>query len=274
MRGWAIATLLTACYAPKPPQGAPCGPADTCPAGQMCIAGLCTSSGSGTDDDANTTLDDAGLDASDATPMLDAMPDGPPIPPVMRFGARTGAEDGALDDVFLDGQNNWGVHIDLHVTDDPYGPVLIRANLASVPTNANVTSARLSLYVSYQDFPMGTKLDVFVMNESWTEGDKDNAVGVANVDERNAGEMWSASGARSPSRDANAVATTTIAADTGPDGEVSITIPPAVVEGWIATPSSNHGIAIVVQNTGFYAEVRSTESTEADKRPMLELMLE
>jgi hypothetical protein len=274
MRGWAVMTLLTACYAPTPPSGAPCGPGEACPGGQFCVVGRCsTSPGSGGTDDAMIPDEDAAIDALVVVPA-DAPNDAPPVPPVMRFGDRNGATADTLFDIFLEDEVNTGIHPDLHFKSDASGPTIVRIDVTSVPTYATVTSARLSFYVSSGDFPMGTDIDVFLMNESWTEGDKIYDPGIANETDRNPGEAWSTSGARPPSRGGTAIATTTVPALLDVGDELSITIPPATVQAWIATPATNYGIAIVVDGVGFYAEVRSAEAGEAAERPMLELMLE
>jgi hypothetical protein len=62
-----VAALVGGCYAPSAPANVPCGPDDSCPNGQSCVAGVCRIAGGGLPD-AGETSDDAG----------DAAPDGPP----------------------------------------------------------------------------------------------------------------------------------------------------------------------------------------------------
>jgi len=81
VRRFGLLVWLLACYAPKPPQGAPCGENDACPSGQKCVQGVC--GGAETAIDASTTDDDAPLDDANDDPdalvdaiMSDASPDG------------------------------------------------------------------------------------------------------------------------------------------------------------------------------------------------------
>ncbi len=45
MRAVWVLSLVAACYAPHPPEGAPCNGPDSCPIGQSCVADVCTSHG-------------------------------------------------------------------------------------------------------------------------------------------------------------------------------------------------------------------------------------
>ncbi|MBL9015929.1 MAG: DNRLRE domain-containing protein [Myxococcales bacterium] len=275
---WAVLIVLAACYSPRIPAGLPCGEGEACPRGQVCESGLCTTTpGVDSSVDEMVVVDaapDAQTDASiDAPP--DVAIDAPPVPPIMRFGDRTGAMAGTLRDMFLTSDtDNTGAHNDLHFRDELDRPVILRVDVSSVPSNASVTGARLGFYVSSDSFPAGTTIAVYPMLESWTKGTEDYTPGIANRLQRNAGQAWSTSGARPPSRAAAAVATATVPAALAIDDELVITLPPALIAGWIAAPATNHGIAILVTTPGFYAEVDSTESSSASQRPMLELMLQ
>ena len=213
---------------------------------------------------------DAAIDAP-----TDAAIDAPPVPAIMRFGDRPGATAGTLRDMFLTSDTeNTGTHNDLHLRSELDRPVIMRVDLSSIPSHATVTGARLSLYVSTGDIPAGTTIAVYPMLESWTEGTEDYAPGIANRLQRNANQAWSTAGARPPSRTAAAVATTTVSAALAADGELSITLPPALIAGWIAMPAMNHGIALLVTVADFYVELDSKESSSASQRPMLELNLQ
>jgi hypothetical protein len=60
------AVVICGCYAPQPPQGAPCDDDHPCPTGQSCIAGFCSFGGNGA------------IDAPGAK-MDGPQPDGPPF---------------------------------------------------------------------------------------------------------------------------------------------------------------------------------------------------
>jgi len=74
MRGFATwtALLVAGCYAPQPPQGLPCSAPDGCPEGQMCAAGVCSSTAPGPDGGGDA--DSGGTDQdSDGDGKLDAV---------------------------------------------------------------------------------------------------------------------------------------------------------------------------------------------------------
>jgi hypothetical protein len=67
MRSALAVVLLAGCYAPQPPQGAPCDDDHPCPTGQSCIAGTC-----GGTLDASINKSDGGPDATPTPTDLDA----------------------------------------------------------------------------------------------------------------------------------------------------------------------------------------------------------
>jgi hypothetical protein len=97
-------------------------------------------------DDAPTTVD---RDAPVATP--DAPVDAPPGTTVMVFGERNGATNGTWFDAFLEQGSpgdNMGNHADLHLVSDDDGPILIRIDVSTIPSDATVTAARLKFRVT------------------------------------------------------------------------------------------------------------------------------
>jgi hypothetical protein len=82
---------------------------------------------------------------------------------------------------------------------------------------------------------------------------------------------WSAAGAMPPSRGATAIATRAFAAMVPTGDEFEIVLPNALVAGWVATPGSNNGIALIVAGAGFYCELGSSEANTSANRPVLEV---
>jgi hypothetical protein len=261
---WSVAIgVLAGCYAPSAPSNVPCGDGDACPTGQTCVADRCTSIGAGVDADTDPPID------------IDAPIDTPPAA-TLRFGDRDGAIPNTLFDTFLSGgtdeDDNFGGHADLHLTASEEEPILIRVDVSAIPPGVTITAARLRLEVSAEDIAAGRVVEAFELNQSWTEGTGDGTEGIANHVLRNQNAEWSAHGAMPPSRDATAIASETIAATITAGNELVIDLPPRLVAGWVDSPATNFGIAIVVLGDNFYCELGSTEGNVA--RPVLEVDLQ
>jgi hypothetical protein len=264
---------VTACFSPKAPSEVPCDPNGGCPAGQTCTPeGLCSSTPFVPGEDAPLPPAD-----SPVVPADGPTPDTPAVLPLISFGERNGSLTGTWFDTFLE-QNtpaaNMGVHADLHLVANTDGPILIRVDVSAIPAFATVTAARLRFRVIAQSIAANTKIEVFEMNESWTEGTKDFEDGVANYTQRNNNAAWSTAGAQPPSRDSTPVATVTIPALIATGGELEISLPAALVTSWVTTPNTNHGIAMIVDGSSFYCELGSSEAAASNDRPVLEVELE
>jgi hypothetical protein len=264
---WAVAiTLATGCYAPTTPSNVPCGDGDACPSGQMCIENLCTSMPAAGPDGPPAT-DDA------PTTRIDASDDAPSNPASLRFGD---GGNGAIPDTFFetflgvgtDEPLNFGAHADLHLMSGEEQPVLIRVDVSAIPPSATITAARLELRITDEDIPAGRDIDVFVLNESWTEGNRDGNDGIANHTHRNANQEWAEHGAVPPSRAATAIVTKEVETTLNTGDLLVIELPPALVTSWVASPNTNFGIALIDDATGFYCELGSSEGS-LDVRPAL-----
>jgi hypothetical protein len=266
---WSVAIgVLAGCYAPTAPSNVPCGDGDACPTGQTCVDNRCTSM-PGTDVDADLNVPDTSL-IDDAS--IDA-----PAAATIRFGDRGDSLPNTFFDTFLSGgtdePDNFGAHADLHLISNDEEPILIRVDVSVIPVLATITGARLRFEVSAESIPAGRAIEVFEMNEAWDEGNRDNTEGTANHAERAENTEWSAHGAMPPSRDATAIATETIAAAIDAGGELVIDLPPQLIAGWVASPATNFGIALLVAGDGFYCELGATEGA-MDRRPVLEVDLQ
>jgi len=265
---WILLLGLVGCYAPAPPANLRCGEGSTCPSGQPCIAGFCGGP---------PITDDASLDPDTFVEPADGPADAAPVPPQMAFGEGDDTLTNTWVDAFLsEGEptNNFGNHPDLHLTSSETSPVLIRIDVSAVPSHATVTSARLRFRVTDATLPIGTKIEIYAMNESWTEGTGDHSGGIANLTDRNPGVAWSEVGATPPSRDVVPISTTNVAALLDFGDALVIDLPTALIAGWIANPNSNSGIAMMVDGVDFYCELGSSEFSTTNFRPRLELDLE
>lgn len=61
---WIVFLGVTACYAPRAPEGAPCGPQDACPTGLVCRGGACLSAGADNDAAPSEVLPVDAIDAA------------------------------------------------------------------------------------------------------------------------------------------------------------------------------------------------------------------
>lgn len=255
--------LVAGCYTPTPPQGLPCGEGDRCPSGQRCFAGVCSiSAPSGVDPDS--------MPGDDSPPQADGPP---PNPMSLVFGERSDAIGDTMVDTFLasdtQAANNFGVHADLHLTSGSLDPVLVRVDLSSIPQGATVTSAALVFEVTFNTIEAGTKIRVFAVNESWTEGSGDHSAGVANQVQRHQDVDWSAAGAAPPSRGDLPVGSTMVNAPIDVGSDVEIGVPADLVQAWVDDPASNNGLALIAAGSGFYVELGSSEATNEFNRPVL-----
>ena len=104
--------------------------------------------------------------------------------------------------------------------------------------------------------------------EAWYEGGSAGVAGVASWNESQAGVSWTTAGVGPGSRaDAPVGSYTPITSETRYD----VDIDPALVNGWIVDPDSNHGLAIV--NGGGNATCYySSEHADPVRRPSLTLV--
>ena len=56
--------------------------------------------------------------------------------------------------------------------------------------------------------------------------------------------------------------------------DLAIDVPVDLVQAWVADPSSNNGLALIVSATDFYCEVASSEATEELDRPILQVEIQ
>lgn len=267
---WVILSLLVGCYGPTPPQGAPCGVGDACPSGQRCFDGFCSITAPPGSPDAPVTPETDGPVPSDDAPTSEPMQ--------LRFGERSDAIADTFEDAFLssgdtDLTNNYGNHADLHLTSGDHDPVLVRIDVNSLPDDKTVIAARLMFRVTFETIADGTHVDVFAMNQSWSEGTGDDTPGVANQFQRRVGLAWDGEGATPPSRSTDAVATSVTGALAVGDLLV-VDLPADLVQSWKSGQNGNRGVALIVNGVDFYCELGSSEAEDENNRPVLEVTVQ
>jgi hypothetical protein len=208
-----LASVLgAACYQPTIPAGVPCTRSGECPGGEACVAGICGGPGTG----------------GDAANPIDV----PPGTTVVVVGIdRSELADTELS--LIDPGVNYGTQNHFSVDDGESG--LLAFDLSKVPAGLAVTKATLRVVTTdYASADGGTVL-LYRVLEHWEESTATWMV-------RTATRTWSAAGAKPPSREADPIA------ELRPSRLITpydVSIPPAVVEGWRADPSTNHGLAFV-----------------------------
>lgn len=212
-----------------------------------------------------TSGTDAPAQTADATGALDAGIDARPIDaPPDAFVPPSTTNHPSIADTFIasDFATSTGTSAPLFpdqqsaLTDgDPARNALFRFDLTSIATTAAVSAAELHIW-TYDD--PGATVTFYPLLEAWDES-------TATWNQRSTGVAWSAAGAAPPSRGTTATATLTpSAAFTA----YVVTIPAAVVAGWVANPASNHGLVLITTDTDG-SRFSTKENTTASVRPYL-----
>ncbi|MCC6995209.1 MAG: DNRLRE domain-containing protein [Deltaproteobacteria bacterium] len=193
-------------------------------------------------------------------------------------GAGTGSDAGSADaddslemppqpaqaDTFID-QNTPGMpHGNPHtlrIDAEPLQRGLLRFE-PTLPAGAELRRAELRLHI-----PAGGQLDagtlrLYAITESWDEA-------AATWTQRSAGTPWSAAGVGPASRASSAVGELDARRD---DHDHVVRLPTALVAGWLANPSQNFGLVLVVEGSADQgATVVSREDPDPSQRPRLVL---
>jgi hypothetical protein len=145
-----------------------------------------------------------------------------------------------------DPTTNYGAGTTLNV-DAAKETAYIQFNLASIPTGASVSQATLKLYVN--GVTTAGAFELYAVNGAWTES----------------GLTYDLAPALGSVIDSNVAITTA-------DKNQYILIPvTATVQDWLATPSSNYGVALVAVGS-FNATFDSKESTTTSHAPELDIV--
>ena len=141
---------------------------------------------------------------------------------------------------------------------------LIKFDLSSIPANANITSATLSLWVALNRSSDASDYRIYRLLKDWVELE-------ATWDIYSTGNNWATAGLGSGTDYASAsIATTNIGASVSPGSEIQWSLDPTVVKQMIDGTYSNYGWMIKADtelNDGY--NFYTSEHTTAGERPKL-----
>ena len=165
--------------------------------------------------------------------------------------ASPGTRHGTETTLQVDGSEPQGQTTDMSI--------VIRWNTGSILTHAVVEDAHMVLAVTNVS---SGPYECYALSTAWDQNE-------VTWNEASAGAPWASPGASSPSDRGSDVVCTVNATSTGPltiefDGDGL-----ALIQSWIANPSSNHGIIIANPNTSDGADFHASESATASARPKL-----
>jgi len=150
----------------------------------------------------------------------------------------------------------------LEIDASPRKVSLVFVDLTTIAADAQVLGASFGATV-FDPLENGT-FQLYPLTESWTE---DGATFV----EREPGVPWTATGMGVPTLDAGA-----LLGELAPRvaGAATAALDAALVQGWVTSPATNHGFAIVSTSPdGRGGQLRSSEYTVVDERPFLVVTL-
>ncbi|GAB4406595.1 MAG: hypothetical protein Kow00123_19270 [Anaerolineales bacterium] len=189
-------------------------------------------------------------------------PGGPVQTATFRYGANgyAGSVDTYMDQWQVTSNFAGLTHFSVRTYDVMAG--LVRFDVSSIPAGANVISASLTLYATYQS--NGNMFDglVYRVLRPWV-------VTEATWQQPRAGERWEADGCNGTTYDRTATAYATFHMNAANSAiEVDVT---DLVRHWVAYPAENFGMVVRGASTGGSVEYRfaSAEYPDVSKRPLL-----
>jgi len=171
---------------------------------------------------------------------------------------------------------NYGNSTPLMVdSDDPYNSgndvsALLRWDLSSIPVGSMIESASITVYV--EDVTESPGYSVYQMNQSWLEGTgSGSATGNgATWNTYNGVDAWP-NGAGGAGDKGSTTLATFAQTSTGTSTVSLNAAAVSVLQGWINSPASNHGLMIHAGDTANGLDITSSEGTTTANRPKLTL---
>jgi hypothetical protein len=243
-----------------------CDPAaPSCPSGERCSRdGYCEAPGYGggsgpSGSGADAMPDATELDQPDAASA--SSPDAAVATTTITFGERAGTDfSGVTRDTYLD-QNNpgstFGSDDSASFDADPLRYALVRFDLSGAPAGATVVQADLVLYF-YDPLEDGDCV-IAPLLEGWSEKYASWAL-------RQQTASWSMLG--------GTVGPEAVRFTPSSIGEYTVSLPPALVQGWLADPTTNFGVRLMSTSPdGRGGQWDTRESGHVDQRPLLRLTI-
>lgn len=215
-------------------------------------------------------FDPGGSQAGDgAAPSDVVLIDGPPGSVTSSWGEDSAAQHrNVTRDTYLSSEletidyrtYNYGASTSLSIEGGKHS--LLRFDVSAIPASATIVSASLRLAVSGSS--LHGAIDVNRVLEDWDEGTQAGASGTACWNNRKPGIAWATAGAGQPgSSDVTSQGQIPAAAL----GVMDITLATSLVQGWVASPSSNFGITFSL-TSGDDCRLASREAADGS-RPFL-----
>jgi hypothetical protein len=151
---------------------------------------------------------------------------------------------------------NFGSQPTALVDGDIRRTILMRFDLSSIPPDAEVESSTLHVWT---DFDEGRSVVLYALLQDWSESQ-------ATWNRRRSGEPWANAGAGAPGSRASKVIGSLDPKT--PYTAYSVAFDAETVAGWVAEPSSNHGISFVTTNSDG-TRFATREHPNASMRPFL-----
>jgi uncharacterized repeat protein (TIGR01451 family) len=160
---------------------------------------------------------------------------------------------------------NYGNCNILYANGNPADRALIKFDISNIPSNATIVSANLKM-TKIGGSNTATNFSVHKITNNWMEGTGTctGTTGVANWSQRQPGINWT-----TPGGDFNPTSEATISVSNNGNYNWSI---PALVQSWVANPSSNYGLMLKFANEASVnneMEFGSSENSTVANRPQL-----
>jgi hypothetical protein len=188
--------------------------------------------------------------------------------------ARLEANFGGIDRLFICLQCSCDSDCDaISDTGDDDVVTLIRFELAfEVPRCSAVQAATLRLHTNGDNLGGGSTVMAYEVLEDWDEGTNTvltGSTGVASWNKRKPNTAWTTAGAGAPGSHGGSFVGTF--APTSTETDHPMTLNATVVQRWVDTPATNHGLVLVIEGSTSDVHFYSTESGMTSKRPALVL---
>ncbi|GEM_PF-3977829 len=162
---------------------------------------------------------------------------------------------------------NYGSCNILYNNGNPADRSLIKFDLSNIPSNATIVSASLKM-AKIGGSNTATNFSAHKVTNDWTEGTGTctGTTGVANWAQRKAGINWNTAGG---DFDATSEATISVAGNGSYNWDI-----PAMVQSWVASPSTNYGLLLKFTNEASVnneMQFGASEHATAANRPQLEV---
>jgi len=186
---------------------------------------------------------------------------------VARFGEHDLADyKGVTTDAFVtlaEPGANYGSDDFIQIDADPANVGLMRFEVSALGASVTVTGVELHLGTAGDD--SAGEVNFFEVLEAWDQGQGSGDPGACNWTDRKPGVAWATAGVGPGSRgmfSLGALSPVNAYAD------YVVVLPPELVQGWLADPDANFGLALVTASPDS-VDLRASSHAQSGHRPML-----